>query len=440
MFQHLVLFLVLCVVVINAQNSNLQSGPMLGYSEMREVAIWVQTKKPAKVKIKYWDKSNTSKKYETDEVETLKEKACTATIIADEVEPGKKYSYEVYIDGNSIKVNYPLEFQTLKLWQWRGDPPELSFAIGSCAYVNEEQYDRPGKPYGGDYEIYKSIFSKRPEFMIWMGDNCYLREPDWNTRTGILKRYTHTRSLPELQPLLGSTHNYAIWDDHDFGPNNSDRSFIHKDLTLETFKLFWPALSYGINGKPGITSRFEWGDAEFFLLDDRYYRSPDERKTGSKEMFGEEQIQWLIDALVFSKANFKFIVTGGQVLSPDKDVENFVSFPEERDKLLSLIENENITGVIFLTGDRHFTEVTKMEREGNYPLYDFTVSTFSAGVFKPDPSKNSLRLPGTLVTERNFGMMKITGPNNNRVLNCKIFNSEGIEMWSYDISANDLKK
>ena len=81
--------------------------------------------------------------------------------------------------------------------------------------------------------------------MIWLGDNVYFREPD-DSRTGVYHRYSHDRSLPELQPLLGSVHHYAIWDDHDYGPNNSDRSFIYKNITLQAFKDFWANPTYGL--------------------------------------------------------------------------------------------------------------------------------------------------------------------------------------------------
>ena len=98
--------------------------------------------------------------------------------------------------------------------------PDFRFVIGSCAYINDPPYDRPGEPYGGEYEIFEQIAAQRPDFMIWLGDNVYLREPDWNSEAGILYRYTHTRSLPQLQKLLRICPHYAIWDDHDFGPND----------------------------------------------------------------------------------------------------------------------------------------------------------------------------------------------------------------------------
>jgi alkaline phosphatase D len=74
--------------------------------------------------------------------------------------------------------------------------------------------------------------------MVWMGDNIYLREADWSAESSIFRRYTHTRSHPLLQKLLGSTHHYATWDDHDYGPNNSDRSLWNKKITTTPLNFF----------------------------------------------------------------------------------------------------------------------------------------------------------------------------------------------------------
>jgi alkaline phosphatase D len=160
-----------------AQNL-LQSGPMVGYSSMREVGLWVQTKSSAKVKFAYWNVVQQKNKFFTKEVATKEEDAFTAKLIADKLEPGQKYNYELYINGKKAALPYELKFQTQKLWQWRTDPPEFNFVTGSCLYINEEQYDRPGKPYGSDYEILTSIYNKKPDFMIWLGDNFYYREAD----------------------------------------------------------------------------------------------------------------------------------------------------------------------------------------------------------------------------------------------------------------------
>lgn len=429
----LLLFL-LSAASLNAQRELLQSGPMVGYSEMREVLLWVQTTQPAMVQFTYWPEGKTGEAKYTATCNTLPEEALTARLVCDQVEPGITYEYQLWINGRAVQLTYPTTFQTQALWQWRTDPPNFTLALGSCAYINETEYDRPGNPYGADYQVFQSIHNLRPDMMLWMGDNTYLREADWYSQNGIFKRYTHTRSLPELQPLLASTHHYAIWDDHDYGPNDSDRSYLHKEKTLETFKLFWGNNVYGLPGKGGITSHFQWADTEFFLLDNRSFRTPNKRKTGDRTMIGEDQIQWLLDALASSYASFKFVVIGGQVLSTAAYSETYINvFPEERTRLLKLIEEEGIKNVVFLTGDVHHTELSKLTLNNGNELYDFTVSPLSAGPDTRQLVRNGLVVEGTIVQQRNFGAIEVTGPRNQRTLTLKVFDSNGNQLWTQTI-------
>lgn len=415
----------------------LQSGPLVGYSAMREVMLWVQTKSAAKVKFSYWNISTPKKIEFTDEFLTKKEEGYTAKLICDKLEPGQNYEYALYLNGKKVKRNYELKFQTQELWQWRKNPPDFSFITGSCAYINETEYDRPGTPYGANYEIFNHIYNKKADFMLWLGDNYYLREADWDSWSGILKRITHTRSLSELQPIWGSMHHYATWDDHDFGPNDSDRGFWNKDKTYHAFKLFWPNPSFGVDGNNSVTTFFQWGDVDFFLLDDRTFKTPNFRKTGKRTLLGDDQIDWLIDNLVTSRAPFKIIALGGQFLNPNAGGENYSTYPDERKKILKLIEDEGIEGVIFLSGDVHRSEITKFNREDNYPLYDFTISPFTAGPSRAYP--NDWRLEETMVLDRNFAHVSVAGERKNRVITWNCINWKGEKMWSYSINENELR-
>ena len=418
----------------------INSGPMVGYSTMQEVLLWVQTEERANVHFEYYEIDNPKVKFSTDKIETEKKNGYVAKLIADQVIPGKKYKYEVYINNYKIERNYAMEFQTQELWKWRTDPPDVKFIIGSCSYINETKFDRPGKPYGSNFEIFNSINKKKPDFMLWLGDNTYLREPDWNSRTGFIKRYSHTRAFPELQPLLASTHHYATWDDHDYGPNNSDGSFWLKETASEIFKLFWGNPNYDVTGKGGITGFFQWSDLDFFLLDNRYHRTANNNLTGNRQMLGKDQIDWLINALSFSQASFKFVAVGGQVISNGAVYENYATYPDERKYLLDKIREAKIEGVIFLDGDRHHTILSKMQETKNvYPLYDLTCSSLTAGVNNDNEPYNSFKLEETFVNVNNFGMLNVTGPTNDRELTIQIFDKDGKELWIKSIKANDLK-
>ncbi len=420
----------------SGQKSLLQSGPMLGYVDMKEALLWAQTTGSARVKFVYWDLEFPDKKYETDPIRTEKASGYTAKCIADQVEPGRSYQYELHINGKKISLPYPTRFKTQSLWQWRTDPPAFAVATGSCAYVNEPVYDRPGKPYGSDHQIFTHINAQKPDLMIWLGDNTYYREPDWSTRTGMLHRYTNDRSLPELQALLASTHHYAVWDDHDFGPNDSDGSWVHKETSWEVFRAFWGNPTFGVQGQKGCTSWFQYADIDFFLLDGRYFRTPNNCKSCERTMLGKEQRDWFLSALAASRSPFKIVAVGNQFLSTNTNNETFSGlFPAERDSILAFIERENIKGVVFLTGDRHFTEMSTLKNAAGNWVYDLTTSPFTAGVYSDsDKAINTYRVPETAVTQHNFSMLRFSGPRTKRQMNISVYGADGQLLWTQTIT------
>lgn len=412
---------------------------MLGYSDHREVALWIQTKQSAEVKFRFWDLEKPAERRETESAKTQSDKGFAATLLASNLLPGKRFGYEVWVNGKPQKFDYPLQFQTLALWQYRTEPPNFSFVVGSCAYVNEPAWDRGGKPYGDSMLIFKTIHEQKPDFMLWIGDNTYTREGDWNTWGGYLHRYTHTRSLAEMQPLLASTHHYATWDDHDYGPNDADRSFWNKEMGSKAFDLFWANAPGKPLGQGSCLNTFSWGDCQFFMLDDRWFRAPNNSTDSTRDFFGEAQIQWLIDALTYSRAQFKIVASGGQVLNDARYFENYAVYPVERRKLIEKITSAKIPGVLFLSGDRHHAELTKLERPGTYPLYDLTTSPLTAGTHNPGKEPNTLRVDGTLYNGRNFAMIQISGQQKDRVLKIKLMSNLGRLVWERDIKASELK-
>jgi len=410
---------------------------MLGYADMREVLIWAQTTRMARVSVEYSEiGDSTGKKYRTTSVLTRPESSFTAKCIADQVQPGKTYRYQLLLNGQPIQLPYPTTFKTQALWQWRTDPPAFSMATGSCAYINETEYDRPGMPYGSEYQIFTSIAQQKPDLMLWLGDNVYYREPDWNTRTGMAHRYTHDRATPELQALLASSAQYAIWDDHDFGPNDADGTWLYKDRAWEVFRDFWGNPTFGVNGQKGCTTRFQYNDVDFFLLDNRYFRTPNECKTcPDRTLLGKEQLEWFLASLASSHAPFKLVAIGGQVVTTNNSAETcFHFFPDERDTILARIEREGIKGVIFLTGDRHFSELSALRNKAGNMVYDLTTSSLTAGSYKgAEKEANSLRVAGTLVDKHNFSMLRFSGPRKARQMQITQYDTNGKELWTKTI-------
>jgi alkaline phosphatase D len=429
--------------------AQITAGPMLGYSEHTECLIWVQTKCAKLVQVQYKIKGAIGN-WNSQFISVPNPADCepyNTKFVITGLQMGTTYEYQILLDGVAQKSNYPLLFKTKVLWEWRSSPPDFTFMLGSCLYINDSAYDRPGKPYGGSYQILNSMTKTPADFMLWLGDNTYLREADYSSKSAIFRRYQHTRALPELQPFLAKMNHYATWDDHDYGDNDANKSYELKQATLGAFTSYWGNKTFGENGE-GVFGNFRFSDAEFFLLDDRWFRDEselNEQKIG-KTQLGALQLSWLKDKLKHSKASFKFVVVGGQFINENTDKESFNLYQKERQEIIQFIVDQKISGIVFLSGDRHHTELLKNEKTAStlgYPLFDLTCSSITAGpsnILSGSEAQNPQRVPSTLVVENNYCTISITGPKRGeRKLNITCYDNKGIVKWGFVITELELK-
>jgi alkaline phosphatase D len=422
------------------------SGPMLGYIEHREALIWLEVSAESEsVTIKYRKKGQPNTEREAHNYQSFGSDYVTMKVALEGLDMNTDYEYDIYINELKQTPSVPTAFRTKKLWEWREPAPNFSFLLGSCFYINDPTYDRPGKPYGQNPDILETMGNMPSDFMLWMGDNVYLREPDYSSPSGMAYRYSYNFRLPQMQKLRASRANYAIWDDHDYGPNDSDGRFELKEQSLDLFKAYWGNKTFGEPDNAGVYHKFKWSDCDFFCMDDRYYRSannlPDSvggKANAWKRFYGAKQLDWLKNSLISSQSTFKFIVTGGQMLNPVADKECFVFYPSEWQELMSFITDNKINGVIFLTGDRHYSELNRRQLPNAYPFYDFTCSSVTSGLAKPD-NPNPTRVAGSLLVENNFGKISVSGDKNNRQVTFETYDRTGKSRWNFVVNEKELK-
>ena len=277
--------------------------------------------------------------------------------------------------------------------------------------------------------------------MVWLGDNVYYFHKHYTSFQGMFTRNLKIRrEFPSLSDFLATQPNYSIWDDHDYGWNDSDRKFPLKDSSIIVYKGFWPNPYPEKQSFQGNYFTFRSYDAEFFMTDDRWYRDNEGDTAGP--FLGKEQVAWLEDKLLKSDAAFKFICVGSQVLNDSHYGETYAKNPVERNGLFDFIANNNIKGVIFLTGDKHYSELCKRNWKG-YPLYDFTSSPLTSPI---TPGKvlglfhNPYTIKGSALYKRNFGKITLTGPAGSRSCKLEIYGRGGQKKWSYQIQAEELQR
>jgi alkaline phosphatase D len=434
---------------ISAQ-AQLVSGPMLGPVELRTAKIWVEVKPGKDVAIAFWKKGYMKNHKLVVKRTQIEDWFSPVTFYLTGLEINTTYEYQILINPKAIANGIPSKadgsFTTKELWQWRKPAPDFSFLTGSCAYINEPAVDRPGKPYGGDSSIFESMAKEKVAFMFWMGDNWYTRDVDYYDEWGLWNRASHDRSVPVIQNFLRSTSHYAMWDDHDYGPNDIGTNYILKKTSRDVFTNYWLNTSYGMNGE-GIYSMISYADVDIFMMDDRWWRSADEMKDSiagkpnpDKKMWGQQQMEWLKNSLLHSKAPFKIIANGSQVLNPVSPFDKLLDCPAEYEELMSFLQENKIPGVMFMSGDRHHTEVIKVNRQAAYPLYDVTVSPLTAGTHKfgAAEANNPYRVFG-LDEKQNYGKFNFTGTRGQRKLTVEFFGVKGDKLGEWSVTENELK-
>lgn len=440
--------------IVTQVSPQVVSGPMLGPVEYRDAKIWLEvTPQVNSVSLQVKKKGDTKTR-------TILYKGQLGNdfnplqITVGGLEFNTTYEYQFIIDGKVSPAKG--QFTTKDLWPYRKPVPEFSFLTGSCAYFNEPAYDRvytdlvkldrAAAPYGRDSSIFETMAKEKSAFMLWLGDSWYTREVDYYSEWGLWYRAHRDRSRPVLQNFLKAMPQFAIWDDHDYGPNDIGKSYILKEASRKVFMNYFCNTSYGENGQ-GIYSKISYADVEVFMTDDRWWRSEDRIKDSisgkpnpEKRMLGREQMDWLKSSLLHSPATFKIVAVGSQVLNPVSPFDKWWDFPAEYDELMSFIKEYKIRGIMFLTGDRHHSEVIKVDRPGHYPLYDITVSALTSHgyPFSTAEKNNPYRVIG-FDQKQNYAKFSFSGKLGERKMTVQYLGVKGEKLGEWSVTEKELK-
>lgn len=450
MFLNRFLLAVISTLIFNICSAQklIISGPMQGYTEYRTAQIWVSVSRHAEaVHIEYWNTKDSVSDIAIYK-QPLGNEVNPISIELTNLQPNTVYEYVVIANRFNGKPSQSVKgrFKTMEIKGYK-EAPDFSFITGSCAFFPDDMNSDYAKKHIGDQKIFTTMSTTGADFMLWLGDNWYTLAQDYHSAWGLADRARRVRATEELQPLLSSMPNYAIWDDHDYGPNNAGSSYILKEETREVFKNYWCNPTYGENDK-GIYTMLQYHDVSFIMLDDRTWRSSDNMKDSvggkpnpEKVMFGPQQMRWLKDVLLQSNSSsFKIITTGSQMLNTYSPYDCFYHFPIEFKELIDFIADNDIEGVVFLTGDRHHSEVLKYKRNGKYPLYEMTVSPLTSRLYDAGGVEKGMPIRIKKVEGiHNFGKVSITGAYGNRQLKLSYYDKEGNELDSWVVNQKELK-
>jgi len=307
----------------------------------------------------------------------------------------------------------------------------------------------------GVQPIWQHVLAHKPDVFVLLGDNVYA---DTTDATELRAAYVKLGAQPGYQSLRASTRVLATWDDHDYGQNDAGAEYPLKEESKQIFLDFFEVprdsprrkrdgvYHAEVIGPPGRR-------VQIILLDTRYNRSPlvwqadaSDQVDGGRYLrnsdpgatvLGAKQWAWLEQQLQVP-AQVRIIASSIQVVDEDTTGETWANFPLERKRLFTLLWRA--TGSVFISGDRHFAELSMMASEAGYPTYDLTSSSlnWSERMFRM-PERNRHRV-AVLNRGDNFGLIEIDWARRDPLLRFKIIDEEGEIMINHKVELSVLRE
>ena len=342
------------------------AGPLTGDVRANQVTLWMYAPIKSKCTFSYRAEGSSKADAKTGELTALSNQAAKvpgqilkSTVVG--LSPDTRYQYQVTIDGKA-DPSWKGSFKTAPL---EGTSTAFRMAITSCMHIKRAQ------------RSWNLLLAEQPDLHLTVGDTHYA---DTTDPTIQLQHHVAYRRKNEFANVLRQVPTYAIWDDHDYGPNNSDGTAEGKEFSLAGWKQAWPNPASGTPDTSGAFFKFSRGDVDFFVVDGRYHRSPNELPDNDKKrMLGDAQFEWLLSGLKNSKAKFK-IIASGSVLHHSK-VDGWRIFTFSRHRLFDAIKKHKISGVMYIGGDMHQSLVWQhheSDRVG-YPMIEIMSSGITNG-------------------------------------------------------------
>ena len=300
------------------------------------------------------------------------------------------------------------------------DETTVTIGFGSCNEPNQTDHLLPTL----------SAALDTLDTYIWLGDNIYLQDQQWDNYKSTMERYNEVFGSPVFQEILGKTRHLAIWDDHDAGPNDCDLStFSGFSTTMRAFKDFWQPSYYqpDSNSYYGRTTLAE-GRVEIYLLDNRSFRT--DKDSFHATVFGVEQLNWFHNTLQQSTAEVHLICMGGQLLNTAQVFENMSNYPHEREILLQWL-SEAPGAPIVLTGDRHSGEINAIEINGK-KIVEACASPITANAHPHHDEENTTRVHEGTTDTQHFGTLRLNSEKGQWNISVSLIDSEGVALFQYN--------
>ncbi|MDW3215330.1 MAG: alkaline phosphatase D family protein [Ilumatobacteraceae bacterium] len=253
---------------------------------------------------------------------------------ANDLDPDVRHRYAVEIDGELDLVRTG-EFTTFP-----EEAASFSFTVGACARV------------GSNGSVFDTIRDEDQLFHLITGDFHYGDIPDDDRA-----RYDEVIDLTLRQPAQAALYRSVpiayVWDDHDYGINDSNFYSESRVAAMDAYRTNVP--SYPLAGElSAVFQSFDVGRVRFLITDARSAREPGET------MLGESQLAWFLDELVTAAEEQELVVWVNPVpwLAEAEDgADHWGGYADERRRIADVIAEHDIDHLLMVSGDAHMVAI-----------------------------------------------------------------------------------
>jgi alkaline phosphatase D len=308
-----------------------------------------------------------------------------------------------------------------------------------------------------------------PQAFIFLGDNVYSevnRYSEYPKPERVAMAYQDLEDRKPYKAFKEASYQkaikiFSVWDDNDYGENDAGREFAYRDQSKTLFLDFFEIPDNApVRMRPG---NYRAGEllldhvrVQVLMLDTRYFRSPLKYHPGQSAcnnhlientdaeatILGDAQWFWLEQQLK-QPADLRLIISSIQLIPKENCYEKWANFPAERKRLFDLIKMTRAEGVLILSGDRHFAEISKLPSEYvGYPIYEVTSSGLNKALNEDDDrryEKNSFRVAKHNILEDNFGNIRVISSADGVELKMEIRADDGLLLQSEKLMLQSLR-
>lgn len=258
-----------------------------------------------------------------------------------DLRPDTEYAYEIEVDN---------VVDTVRTGSFRTFPEtrrSLRLVFASCARI------------GSNGTVFDAVRAEQPDLYTCLGDFHY--GDNFVDDVDDYRQVFDVQLTRPAQAALYATVPIAyVWDDHDYGPNDSDKNAPGRPAAMLAYREYVP--HYELAGPDtAIHQAFSIGTVRVILTDARSSRDPqDVPDDDAKSLLGDEQRDWLLDELVTSAGSHDLVIWVNPVpwvADAEEGGDSWSGYTTERALIANHIADNGIDNLLMVSGDAHMVAI-----------------------------------------------------------------------------------